>query len=227
MAAQYHSRLVDDVAGLIRRADQFPMVAAVEVLAVGCFRHREAVTARVVTHLGLGHAAQREELTPQLLLREAVEEVGLIAGGFAGAQQPVASPGLIDAGVVARGKGAAGQSRSPCQFRQQAELEQRVAAHTGIGGASGEIFGAEVGDNLLFKGLAAVEGAEGQAEAPAEGLGGAHAVRLARAEAGITSAAGIAALAPAPHHDARDVVSLVFQQQRGDRGIDTRRSSRQ
>ena len=76
---------VDDRPGLRRPAAARPERAAdvavgdeADALALGLVGRRETEVARDVAHLGLGQLAEREPGVRELVLAQAVEEVGLV-----------------------------------------------------------------------------------------------------------------------------------------------------
>jgi hypothetical protein len=104
-----------------------------DLLRVGLLGERQAGTACHFAHLGLGHAAEREERAGELLLGEAEEEVGLVLGQIGGALEDPALAGrvvLVD-GVVAGGDavgadGARGLMSSWSNLRWLLQSEQGI-----------------------------------------------------------------------------------------------------
>ena len=74
-----------------------------DLLGVGLFGDSQAMLSREFAHVGLGHAAEREQRAAQLLLCEAEEKVGLVFGSVSGALQQPASAWLVknDLGIMA------------------------------------------------------------------------------------------------------------------------------
>ena len=104
---------------------------------------------------------------------------------------------------------------------EEAEFDQRVAADAGVGGASGEMFGAVIGDDFAFVFAGAVENTEGDAGVAAKHGGGGDVLFGVGTETAVIRAAGIFAVAaPNAHGGADNVVPRVFQEQRRDRRID-------
>ena len=165
-------------------------------------------------HLGLPHGAEREDDARELPLREAVQEVTLVARRLGRAQQADAPAG---AGAV-RPRVVAGRERverEPGGARGvgDRELQERVAEHAGVRRAALEERAAPGRDDGALVEGGAVEPDMGDAEARAERLRGGGVLRLAGAEARVARAAAVAAV-PEHHGGAEHLVARLPQEER-------------
>ena len=100
-----------------------------DLLALGLLGRDQAKATSHVAHLGLGQIAQREPGVRQLVLAQAVQEVGLVLVRVAGPKQARRAVGAdVLAGVVA-GRDRLAVVQMPCPTQQGAELDVRVAVH--------------------------------------------------------------------------------------------------
>ena len=194
-----------------------------DVVGVGLGGHREAAALGFGAYIRLGGGvAEREEGPGQALAAGDRQDVGLIlgrvgrtaqrqAGGLAGAAGGGAAG---QAGVVAGGDGVKAEGEAALQ--EGVELDPLVAAHAGVGGATGAVFVEEVGDDALLELLGQVPHVEGNAEdfgGPA-GIGG-----VLNGAAAARARACLGAIAGEGHVHPDDVVSGVHGARSGDGGV--------
>jgi len=122
------------------------------------------VTAGHFPHLGLGHAAQREERVRKLLLGEAEEKVGLVLGEVCRAlEDPAPARGVVLVHGVVAGGDAAGADGAR-SLKQLVELEVVIAERARDGRTPSQVFADEGTYDVLFEALFLVDDVVGDAE---------------------------------------------------------------
>ena len=144
---------VQDVAGRRRHPLSQPASGVAvrneaDVVGVRLVGDRETALRGFGAHLGLGRrGAEREHRVRELVLGEHTQHVGLVLGPGAGAVQFAVAVGIRhDRGVVTGGDGVEAEVEG--LFEQGGELDPLVAAHAGVRGAAGGVFGDEVVDHV-------------------------------------------------------------------------------
>ena len=142
-----------------------------DVVGIRLLRHGEAALCRLRAYLCLGGGVrQGEPGVLELFVGEHTEHVGLVLGPVGGAVQfAVAVFGGDDAGVVAGHHGVEAEREGA--FEERGELDLFVAAHAGVGGSSGFVFGDEVVDNIFLEAFGEVPDEEGDAQLGADAAG--------------------------------------------------------
>ena len=140
MGAEDATCRIDDVAGSVGFADEFGLIAAIEILAVALLCGGEIVFERNFSYLSFRQVADREAMATELFLREAVEEVGLIFVCIDGAEQLTASVGAAGAGVMAGGESIIGNAGFTCEVREYPKFEHRIASHARVRGSAFKVF---------------------------------------------------------------------------------------
>ncbi len=161
-------------------------------------------------HLGLEHVTQGKQRARHLLLREPVQEIALVLGRIGRFQHSCQLAALVEPRVVPGGDvfGA----RAMCKVEKGLELDFSVAQHIGVGRASGLQFGKEIGEDAVAVFRAEVHRIDFQPDDVGHRQ---HVKKILPRRA-----MPVVVLFPVPHEHAKQVVSLLFQQIRGDRGID-------
>ena len=154
---------------------------------------RVALVAQVVAHLQLGVFAQGEKAAAQHVLPQPPQEVRLVLLVVVTRHDVAFAILFFDACIMACGDVGTTQAVGP--LRQDAELEQRVAHHTGVGRASRTVFV----DEILYDGTAEVFAFVGHVVLDAHTLG--------------QTACLHRLVAPHPHGEAHNLVALLAQHQ--------------
>ena len=97
-----------------------------------------------IAHLLFGQSAEREHKFCKLRLSQSPEKIGLVLFFVDAFFKQIFSAGIFYAGIVSGGKKIELAALLAGPLDKQSELYQPVAAHAGIGCASGEIFCAEI-----------------------------------------------------------------------------------
>ena len=217
---------IEDGPGLRRPAASRPQLGAVvaagheaDLLALGLVGRDESQAARDLADLGLAEVAQREAAVPQLVLAQAVEEVGLVLRlvGRPGEHGPRPVRRLDDAaaGVVAGGDGLAAVE-VPGATQEGAELDDRVAVDARAGRPALEVGGDERLDDAGRELPLQVHDVERDPEPGGDAPGIVGGIRGAAALPELGVAVGDVVEA---HPDADDLVALLVQQGGRDRAV--------
>ena len=125
------------------------------LLALGLVGCAEIQPQGALPHFGLGQFSQREIGAGQLPLLERGQHIGLVLGamGRAGKRYPAAKHSqacIVPHGNVRRTDGV-------CLLVERAKLDHTVAAHAGVGRATGHVFLDEVGDDVAVEAVHRVQ----------------------------------------------------------------------
>jgi hypothetical protein len=143
-----------------------------------------------------------------LLLRQDVQDVGLVFGAVPAPQQLVAVPHPADAGVVTRRQEVRAPLHGP--LHQQAEANLPVAGDAGVGSTGGDVLGDEGLHDGAAEGLPHVHLIERDAQLRGDAPGALHRLRCT---AEVVPASG-GGFGPQPQHHPGHPVPLLHQQRR-------------
>jgi hypothetical protein len=190
-------------------------------LAIGLIRDGQSKTMRLSADGGLGQRAHREDRAGQLLLCQREQEVRLVLVAIDAAPEPP-SPlrRPLDARVVSGGDRL--RAESACPLEQRGEFQIAVAMCAGQRRTARGVLVDEVRDDGLLKPLLEIEDVMRKAKRRGDAASIVQIVeRAARAE--MPAVLKTAVLCIQLHGQTNDIMTLLGEQGRGDRGVDAAR----
>ncbi|MPN02271.1 hypothetical protein SDC9_149485 [bioreactor metagenome] len=223
MLTEHRPILGDDIALLAGYFKQVGIIAIVEVLALFLIHLVKALSHVNGTHLSFRHAPQRKECSAQLLLAEAIEEVGLVFLQVNSLGKIVAAVLFGYACIVTGSELVKDQSTLHCIFDHGTELDLGIAPDAGIWCAAIHVFVLEVGKHDLFEKITQLEHLVLDADLPADALDRLDIFTFVRGETagGAQRSFEVGAFIPDGHCNAHNLMPLLLEQVCRNRGIDT------
>ena len=202
-----------------QKADVVAVGNEADILAFRLVCIDEALFGGDRAHLGLAHAAERQQRARQLALRERIEHIALVFRRIGAAYEDESVVTAHDLRVVARRHIVAPQVERP--FKHASELQSAIAVDARVRRARRFVRTYERLDDGVFETIGEIDRAMGYAQTARNALGILDVVQAAAgtARARARVAAGQVAAMQA-HRGADDFVSLLFEHVRGNARID-------